>query len=158
AVPNRIEPGDPPAVLREEEVVGAAVHRGDGGERAPAGAQGTRRGESPRVAEAAADQRKVGVQEPRADELAELTRCGDAAVRQDLDEADLGPQMQRPALALAGPCDRLAHAVRLAHRAPERRAIVSRSHSRNGSALVIATRIVTSPRPRRRTSCAKAYS
>src|SRR5437870_9882060 len=103
AVPNRIEPGDPPAVPREEEVVGAAVHRGEGGERAPAGAQGTRRGESPRVAEAAADERKVGVQEPRADELAELTGCGDAAVRQDLDEADLGPQMQRPALALAGP-------------------------------------------------------
>src|SRR5207248_6825569 len=51
-------------------------------------------GESPRVAEAAADQRKVGVKEPRADELAELTGCGDAAVRQDLDEADLGPQMQ----------------------------------------------------------------
>src|SRR5207302_9973416 len=96
AVPIRIEPGDPPAVPREEEVVGAAVHRGEGGERAPAGAQGTRRGESPRVAEAAADQRKVGVQEPRADELAELTGCGDAAVRQDLDEADLGPQMQRP--------------------------------------------------------------
>src|SRR5206468_815834 len=41
---------------------------------------------------------------------------------------------------------------------PNAAALVSRSHSGNGSALVIATRIVTSPRPRRRTSCAKAYS
>ena len=41
---------------------------------------------------------------------------------------------------------------------PNAAAIVSRCHSGNCSALVIATRIVTSPRPRRRTSRAKAYN
>src|SRR2546430_12692606 len=47
--PDRIEPRHPPAVPREEEVVGAAVHRGEGGEREPAGAQGTRDRKSTRL-------------------------------------------------------------------------------------------------------------